>query len=145
METLKDLSEETVSPYMEPVKASKDIDPAGWLAHDDSLVTGSVEITVKGEPRTLQIAAITERENNDLLKASKKFNKLDPKNPKMDFTEYRLRAIAYSLNKANPGSLVTAESLQGRLTGQLTKIQEAVFKLSGLETETRTEVADFFA
>lgn len=144
METLKDLSDSN-EPYMEPAKASRDIDPASWLAHNDAIVTGSVDITVDNEPRSLLIAAITERENNDLLKASKKFNKLDPKNPKMDFTEYRLRAIAYSLNKANPGSAVTSEALQGKLTGQLTKIQEAVFKLSGLETETRTDVADFFA
>jgi hypothetical protein len=144
METLNDDVTINDQPYMQPAKAGKDIDPASWLAHDEADLTGNVEVMVNGEPRTLRIAPITEKENNDLLKASRKFNKLDPKNPKMDFTEYRLRAIAYSLNKANPGNTITSEALLGRLTGQLTKIQEAVFRLSGLEVESRSDVTDFF-
>ena len=124
----------------------EDINPGEWPQHSDAGITGTVVITIDGKPRKLKIAAITEKENLKLLKSSRKLDKTNVRETKMDFQEYRLLSIAFSINKANPMSApITTVQLQEKLTGQLSKIQAEIFKLSGLESEESTNIADFFA
>lgn len=124
-----------------------DIDPNEWLTHDDSLITDTVTIQQGDKTVRLKIAALTEKEDNQLLKLARK---LDPKNPrgsgKIDFSRYRRLQIALSLSKASglvdTPQQITEAALGGKLTGHLTTIQKAIMKLSGMDMDDNSSTPD---
>lgn len=107
-----------------------DVDPSRWLEQPTDML-GTVEV----DGVRLKIAALTEEETQRYLKMNRK---PDPRNPtappQLDPMAFRLAIIAASLNKANPSAVaIMPNQLITRKTGSLTKIQDAIMALSGME------------
>lgn len=131
---------------MPAIEGPEDIDPNEWLAHDDSTTTDHVFVQMGDREVRLKIAAITEAEDNVLLKASRKFDPKTKSAGKIDFSRYRKLVVAYSLSKAQgtekTPQAVNPDALGAKLTGHLTVIQKAIMKVSGMDMDESTPAAD---
>jgi hypothetical protein len=121
-------SEELDEPIVMGDAASEDVDIYEWLGRQNADATAFVEI----DGARIKIAALSEAEENRILKASRR---IDPKNPqqtRVDLLLYRRAMVAFSLGKA-AGKPVQPEQLEKMLPGRLTKLQTEIQKLSGHE------------
>lgn len=111
-----------------PEAPQPDLDPASWLARDESDVTGYV--SVRGG--RLKVGALTQGEMERLRKAASQPNPRDLKGERIvDGALLNRLIIAHALNKANPGSDISHEQLAGKLTGDLTEIVKTILAQSG--------------
>lgn len=117
-----------------------DADPNNWLAMPSDMLGDVVVDSVR-----LKISALTEEETQRLMRMNTKPDPARPTDPpRLDPMRFRLALIAASLNKANPNAVqITPNQLGSRKTGSLTKIQDAIMRLSGMDEAAPT--AAFFA
>jgi len=120
----------------------QDVDPLKWLAVDDSMQVGRVQTSAG----PLKIAAITEQEFAMLMKRARVIDPMT-KQPRTQPMLLRRWLIAYSISKANGlegRNEIQADNplLMKKLTGELTTIQQAVQKLSGLDDEGNSSKPD---
>lgn len=119
----------------------RDVDPNEWLSAPQEMV---IPVVVDGV--RFKVAALTEAETQLLMKQNTRPNPARPSEaPRLDAMRFRLAMIAFSLNKANPNSTpITPNQLEGRKTGSLTILQEAIMDLSGMASGAQASPA-FFA
>jgi hypothetical protein len=132
MKDISELAPESSEEIEEPIvvpDGPQDIDPTEWLAGEREAagVTGYVVM----DGRRLKIAPITEGEDNQLLKASRRPDKQGKIGP--DFLLYRRLYIAKSLNKANPAKAISHDDLIVARSGYLSRLQKAIQEISGQE------------
>jgi hypothetical protein len=132
---------------------AEDIDIDQWLSEQAQAGDAIGHVIVAGpdgKSRRLKIAAITEGEENKLLKGSKRPDPKNPREMRVDPLIYRRNYVAFSLLKAHHGRTpddaelaVRREALVRLAPGALTKVQNAIQELSQYERPQQERVDPF--
>lgn len=120
------------------VTEPQDIDIHAWLGQQSAQATDYVEF----DDGRVKIAAVSEVEENRLMKAARR---VDPKNPgqtKVDVLLYRRLYVAFSLGKAS-GTTIDPDKLNGMLPGKLTRLQREIQRLSAYEVQPQAQIDPF--
>lgn len=125
------------------VEDAQDIDPADWLARDDTSRTDYVHI----DGGRMKIGLLTQGDYEQLEREARV---IDPRNPhgprKPNANKLARSIIAFAINKGAGRPVVTADDLLRKPTGDLLAIQKAVLRVSGMDDESaRPDAASFFA
>lgn len=118
------------------VQPAEDIDIDAWLTEQADAGKHLSEVVIDG--RRIKIAAVTEGEENTLLRQSRRPNPQNPKERRVDMLVYRRSYVAFSLSKANGRTIVPEDPrILNMLPGVLTQLQTAIQKLSKYELPER--------
>lgn len=125
------------------VEDVQDIDPADWLARDDTSKTGYVYM----DGGRMKVGLLTQGDYERLERDSRV---IDPRNPhgprKPNANKLARSIIAFAINKGAGRDVVTADDLLRKPTGDLKAIQDAVLRVSGMDEESmRPDPTSFFA
>jgi hypothetical protein len=119
------------------VEAAEDIDIDEWLTGQAAASKATDVVVIEG--KRIRIAAISEGEENKLIKQSRKLDPRDPRGPgKVDMLAYRRAYVAFSLAKAS-GKPVFPEQMEAVPPGNLTRLQNAIQTLSKYEAPERPD------
>jgi len=135
-EVLPDDAEQATQDY-------QDLDPAEWLARDDS---HKVDYVIIGDAR-LKVGILTQGEWENLEAQSRgmgvgRVNPANPRGPRLRNANWLARAIiAFAINKAAGREVASPDALKAKATGELIAIQKAVLRVSGID-EGDNEVFD---
>lgn len=119
-------------------EAIQDIDPASYLAEDDSDLVGFVNVKTKTGIRRLAIAALTEKEIGMAQKQATSPDKTRRGATVFDGVVFKRALVAMSLSKVTK-TVVMPDHLGQKLSGSITIIADAITKLSGFADEKESE------
>lgn len=128
---------------LEPTTATEpqDIEPGQWLAASKEVPTETVE--VKGG--RIKLAALTEKESDQLRRLAERINPSNPRGPKlMDLKKMRIVTACASINKAygytpSDPRFLRPEQLEEALTGELTMINKKIAEISGYKEDSSAD------
>lgn len=116
----------------EDVPEQTDLDPAAWLARDDSGVMGHV--SVRGG--RLKVGALLQGEIEEIRQLASKINPRNVKGERiLDPGLFNRWVISKALSKANGGDLINPDQLSSKLSGELKEIAAKVLALSGYKQD----------